>query len=102
MGGGALIRVHGHESLFLPEWSLGSARQLDGLGDLGVEEMEVVDLGESSGVVDAGLGDLLLKVAVRLDGICGRSQVGIDGVCTTSGLGVLQLHVLAGTRNRGA
>ena len=66
-----------------------------------MEEVEVVDLREGSGVVDTRLGSDLLEVAVRLDGVLGGAQVGVDGVSTAGGCWVLQLHVLARSGNHG-
>ena len=60
-----------------------------------MEEMEVVDLGEGGGVVHTCLCYVLVKVAVGLDGVLGRSKVGVNGVGTAGGGRVLQLDIHA-------
>ena len=58
--------------------------------------MEVVELDSGCGVLHAGLGCALTKVAVHLEGIGRGAKVGVDGVGTTGGLWVLQLDIEAG------
>ena len=85
----------------LPERTICTTRQLDGLRYLSVEEMEVVDLGEDGVILDTSLRVDLLKVAVSLDGIFGGSQVRVDGVSAACSCWVLQLHIQAGTGHPG-
>ena len=71
---------------------------MDTLDHLGVQQMEMHELGLSSGIVHTCLGSRPIKITVRLDRVFRGAQVGIDFIVATAGSRMLQQNVLAGAR----
>ena len=67
------------------------------LGHMGVQQMEMHELGVSGGVVHARLGSWAVKITVGLEGVFCGAQVGVEFIVATGGSRVLQQDVLAGT-----
>ena len=84
-------------AIYIPEWSLEAAGQLDGLGGMSVQQVKMVELRERGGVLDTSGCHSIIKVTKGLHSIQRGAQVGIDGESPTGRVGFLKLEVFAAT-----